>query len=190
MAVVREQLVHRVNAALRDAEAGVAPDFSPEAFVEMLGLGGDKADGLTLLDRLIGNSRDMDDMRAVVVLKHGAARLIEHTNTGAANGAEEAFAYALGRAVTKQVMREGNICGVAEDLVRSSNRYDIIPVQVRDAVELAADDGGDAVFEEAMAMIAEEAERAQVDAPGEQTTRSGIIIPAGIRMPDGFGPEE
>jgi len=70
--------------------------------------------------------------RAIVEhLARGAVQLTQRTNEHTANPAEEFMARLLGNIVTRQVIREGDICPGAEMLALVSTRKDLISDDVR-----------------------------------------------------------
>ena len=149
----QEDITHRINYAVQQAAHGEGASFSAEVLLGELGLAGDDPDGFTLLDRLTAGNREVHTMRGAVTLLHNAAMLFRLTNERAANSAQEDIARALGWVLTRQVMREGNICPAAQALVEDCRRDDIIPPCVSDTVALVSDDGMQEAWEQGVIVV-------------------------------------
>jgi hypothetical protein len=125
--------------ALGAAEKGTMPPFTPDSFVESLGLEGDDPDGKVLAERFAGGAwLSIGVLRSLVFLKKRVQTLIAATNEYVANPAQEAVAQSLGAVVTRQLTREGDVCPFAMGMALASTRSDLIPEEVRQS--LAAPD--------------------------------------------------
>jgi len=126
-----------VNKALLAAKnKGAMPPFTEAALLEALHLEGDEPDGLTLMERFMGQPKSLavDITRLLLVMPFlvtRADRLILSVNEGSANQAQEALALMLGAVVSKQILREGDICSTARLMVLDCKRDDIIAPEVR-----------------------------------------------------------
>jgi len=107
-------------------------------------------------------------------------QLIRLTNRREANSAQESITYALGRVLTKQAIREGNICPIAQELIESSTRDDLMPPRAHEAVQVAYDDGTGAQWETGERAVETAAMREQLDSFVEQYTG----LPGGAFFPE------
>ena len=126
-----------INIALKAARIkGEMPPFTEEALLQALQLDGDEPDGLTLMDRLTAEPQSL--VVGVVRLVRDVPRLIANVkallyavNADSANDAQEAIAHMLGQMVTRQVLREEDICPLAQAMAMACKREDIISEEVK-----------------------------------------------------------
>jgi hypothetical protein len=126
-----------LRSALKAARRGEMPTFDTRGLLHMLSLDTAKADGLPILDRMIGKVGGVRDILAAGSVKGLTRQLIEATNNHTSNPAQEEIAHALGAAVTIQIVREGDICPGATELALSSTRPDIIDPRVQKLAALS-----------------------------------------------------
>lgn len=120
-----------ILSALIDAEYGNMPAIDTDGMLEILKLDGKKPDGRTVADRLLGDSPQRSDLRAIVGVMMGTHALMVDTNERTANPAQEVLAKSIGTAITRQIVREGDICDAASEIALSSRRNDIIDRSVQ-----------------------------------------------------------
>ena len=122
----------QLYAAVNAAAAGTHPPFNALSFVDQLGLAGPEPDGLTVIQRLAGDEPlSPASLRAIVGVARVTQALLHRANRRETNSAQEIIAGCIGYAVTRQVMREGDICPAARDIVDACTRDDIIPPDIR-----------------------------------------------------------
>jgi len=126
--------VQEISVALQVAEFGVMPSFGSDDLLGALHLDGDEPDGLTLATRFRGDDPDAGAGGWFTLFSLGTRRLIHDTNEGVANPAQEEIAQMLGAVVTRQVTREGDVCGDARLMVFLCDRDDTIAPEVRAAL--------------------------------------------------------
>ena len=112
--------------ALIGSQVNVMPPFTPEGFVAMTGLARDERDGRQIAARFAGDEHDLAALRATVASIPGTVELIQLTNRGEANEAQENLGRAIGAVLSRQIVREGSVCTVSNEIARTSTRPDII----------------------------------------------------------------
>lgn len=134
------------NYLLRDLllvyESRRSPHFG-DSLVEIMGLAGQKRDGLTLGERVVGTSAfenvsaagleksGVVDRNADVIpievsdlfymIKH-IGYLVTNIESGNMSDGERVLASSLSKVVTRQIIREGNICEIAGDFASRVSR--------------------------------------------------------------------
>lgn len=126
--------VYWYEAALQDAQQGLLPPFTTETFLARLGLKSDQKDNRTLLGRLTDSRFSIGAFRAVIRVTDATEELINLANARETNPAQEVLMRIMGAAACRQLEREGDICSTVSELVKHSERDDIIPFAVRQAV--------------------------------------------------------
>jgi hypothetical protein len=125
-------VAHSLNAAFGLAKKNQPLPFDEAALLARLHLDKDTPDGIDFINRILDKGSMATLLRQGATFIHHTKKLVEITNQYQETPRQFELAHIIGTAITRQLVREDDLCPTSYNLVMKSERPDIISLETKE----------------------------------------------------------